>query len=169
MPLMISYECSFIWISFCILFFLIFSVVWLLAWSRIVLAAAMWQHPHILILDELADYMDFEDLEALKFALQRFAGGVIMVTQNEPWECVMVRCYWHFLCGMSLFWGVVGLSSFGGFFFRHLAVLRKSFVEWPQRSGSWTWGCYMWSIWWRSPLFRWNETFPLWIACFCRR
>lgn len=28
---------------------------------RIVLAAALWQHPHILILDELADYLDFED------------------------------------------------------------------------------------------------------------
>ncbi|CAK9112570.1 Elongation factor 3 (EF-3) (Eukaryotic elongation factor 3) (eEF3) [Durusdinium trenchii] len=56
---------------------------------RIVLAAAMWQHPHILILDELADYMDFEDLEALKFAINRFAGGVIMVTGNEE------------LCGMA--------------------------------------------------------------------
>jgi len=50
---------------------------------RIVLAAALWQHPHILILDELGDYVDSEDLEALRFAIDRFAGGVILVTENE--------------------------------------------------------------------------------------
>ena len=30
--------------------------------TRIVLAAALWQHPHILILDELGDYVDSEDI-----------------------------------------------------------------------------------------------------------
>ena len=50
--------------------------------SRIVLAAALWQHPHILILDELADYVDREELEALRFALDRFGGGVILVTEH---------------------------------------------------------------------------------------
>ncbi|CAE7360451.1 NEW1 [Symbiodinium sp. KB8] len=50
---------------------------------RIVLAAALWQHPHILILDELADYMDVEDIQGLRSALDHFAGGVILVSSNE--------------------------------------------------------------------------------------
>ncbi|CAE7569978.1 NEW1, partial [Symbiodinium natans] len=50
---------------------------------RIVLAAALWQHPHILILDELADYMDAEDIQGLRSALDHYAGGVILVSSNE--------------------------------------------------------------------------------------
>lgn len=38
-------------------FFLFFNT----PFTRIVLAAALWQHPHILILDELGDYVDSED------------------------------------------------------------------------------------------------------------
>ncbi|CAJ1377261.1 unnamed protein product [Effrenium voratum] len=60
---------------------------------RIVLAAALWQHPHILILDELADYLDFEDLEALKFGIDRYAGGVILVTNNDQ-LCAMATEKW---------------------------------------------------------------------------
>ena len=48
------------------------------------LAAALWQHPHILILDELADYVDAPDMEALRCAVDRFGGGVILVTENAP-------------------------------------------------------------------------------------
>lgn len=50
---------------------------------RIVLAAALWQHPHVLILDELADYVDVQEMEALRCAIDRFGGGVILVTENE--------------------------------------------------------------------------------------
>ena len=48
------------------------------------MAAALWQHPHILILDELADYVELEDMEALRCAIDRFGGGVILVTENAP-------------------------------------------------------------------------------------
>jgi len=49
------------------------------------LAAALWQHPHVLILDELADYVDVQEMEALRCAIDRFGGGVILVTENAPW------------------------------------------------------------------------------------
>jgi len=36
-----------------------------------------------LILDELADYVDVQEMEALRCAIDRFGGGVILVTENE--------------------------------------------------------------------------------------
>ena len=50
---------------------------------KVVLAAAMWDQPHILILDEPTNYLDRDSLGALADAIEQFEGGVIMITHND--------------------------------------------------------------------------------------
>jgi len=50
---------------------------------KVVLAAAMWNQPHIIILDEPTNYLDREALGALAGAIENFAGGVVMITHNN--------------------------------------------------------------------------------------
>merc|ERR1719343_1753690 len=47
------------------------------------LAAAMWNQPHILILDEPTNYLDRDSLGALAGAIEIFDGGVVMITHNN--------------------------------------------------------------------------------------
>merc|ERR1712174_102898 len=50
---------------------------------KVVLAAAMWNQPHILILDEPTNYLDRESLGALAGAIEEFDGGVIIISHNN--------------------------------------------------------------------------------------
>merc|ERR1712070_340069 len=50
---------------------------------KVVLAAAMWNQPHILILDEPTNYLDRESLGALASAIERFEGGVVIISHNN--------------------------------------------------------------------------------------
>jgi elongation factor 3 len=50
---------------------------------KVVLAAAMWNQPHILILDEPTNYLDRDSLGALAGAIEVFDGGVVMITHNN--------------------------------------------------------------------------------------
>jgi elongation factor 3 len=50
---------------------------------KVVLAAAMWDQPHILILDEPTNYLDRDSLGALAEAITAYEGGVIMITHND--------------------------------------------------------------------------------------
>jgi elongation factor 3 len=49
---------------------------------KVVLAAAMWNQPHILILDEPTNYLDRDSLGALAGAIREYEGGVVMITHN---------------------------------------------------------------------------------------
>merc|ERR1712238_27965 len=50
---------------------------------KVVLAAAMWNQPHILILDQPTNYLDRESLGALAGAIEGFGGGIVMITHNN--------------------------------------------------------------------------------------
>merc|ERR1712003_504991 len=50
---------------------------------KVVLAAAMWMQPHIVILDEPTNYLDRESLGALAGAIEDFDGGVIIISHNN--------------------------------------------------------------------------------------
>ncbi|CAM9581106.1 unnamed protein product [Chrysoparadoxa australica] len=50
---------------------------------KVVLAAAMWNQPHILILDEPTNYLDRESLGALAGAITEFEGGVVIISHNN--------------------------------------------------------------------------------------
>merc|ERR1719223_170401 len=50
---------------------------------KVVLAASMWNQPHIIILDEPTNYLDRESLGALAGAIEEYEGGVVMITHNN--------------------------------------------------------------------------------------
>jgi len=49
---------------------------------KIVLGAAMWQNPHILVIDEPTNYLDRDALGALTEAIKAWAGGVVVISHN---------------------------------------------------------------------------------------
>lgn len=53
---------------------------------KVVLAAASWRKPHIVILDEPTNYLDRESLAALIEALKKFEGGVLVITHNREFS-----------------------------------------------------------------------------------
>lgn len=57
---------------------------------KVVLAASMWNQPHILILDEPTNYLDRESLGALAGAIEGFEGGVVIISHNN--EFVSTLC-----------------------------------------------------------------------------
>merc|ERR1711948_147766 len=50
---------------------------------KVVLAAAMWQNPHILILDEPTNYLDRDGLGALVLAIKDYKGGVLIISHGK--------------------------------------------------------------------------------------
>lgn len=50
---------------------------------KVVIAAAMWQNPHVLILDEPTNYLDRDGLGALTAAIKEYGGGVIIISHNR--------------------------------------------------------------------------------------
>merc|ERR1711918_65765 len=56
---------------------------------KVVIAAAMWNNPHILVLDEPTNYLDRDSLAALAHGITTFGGGVVVIltTANLPRPC----------------------------------------------------------------------------------
>lgn len=49
---------------------------------KVVLAAATWQQPHIIVLDEPTNYLDRDSLGALAQAIKDFGGGIVIISHN---------------------------------------------------------------------------------------
>merc|ERR1711896_99624 len=49
---------------------------------KVVLGAAMWQNPHILVTDEPTNYLDRDALGALTEAIEQWSGGVVVISHN---------------------------------------------------------------------------------------
>merc|ERR1712071_581497 len=63
--------------------------------GKVVLASALWNQPHILILDEPTNYLDRESLGALARAIRAFEGGVVMITHNSQFCDNLCPVVWH--------------------------------------------------------------------------
>ncbi len=50
---------------------------------KLVLAAAMWSKPHLLVLDEPTNFLDTDALGALTIGIQNFGGSVIMISHHQ--------------------------------------------------------------------------------------
>jgi len=50
---------------------------------KVVLGAALWMCPHLIILDEPTNYLDRESLGALAGAIEKFEGGVVIISHND--------------------------------------------------------------------------------------
>ncbi|KAF5838008.1 elongation factor EF-3 [Dunaliella salina] len=62
---------------------------------KLVLAAAMWQNPHMLIMDEPTNYLDREALGALADAIKRWTGGVVVISHHQEFIGAVCSEVWH--------------------------------------------------------------------------
>ncbi|KAJ3156304.1 translational elongation factor EF-1 alpha [Irineochytrium annulatum] len=61
---------------------------------KVVMAAALWNQPHILILDEPTNYLDRESLAALAHAIEHFGGGVVIISHNNEFVSQICKEEW---------------------------------------------------------------------------
>jgi len=61
---------------------------------KVVLAAAMWNQPHMLILDEPTNYLDRESLGALAGAIDSYDGGVVIISHNNEFTQALCPETW---------------------------------------------------------------------------
>jgi elongation factor 3 len=59
-----------------------------------VLAAALWNCPHLLILDEPTNYLDRDSLAALADAIKNVMDGVVMITHNNQFCSALCPEVW---------------------------------------------------------------------------
>jgi elongation factor 3 len=78
------------------------------SFSLVVLAAAMWNQPHILILDEPTNYLDRESLGALANAITAFEGGVVIISHNNEFVSTLCPEEWVMDAGNLTTKGEVG-------------------------------------------------------------
>merc|ERR1712226_405020 len=62
---------------------------------KVVLAAALWKAPHIIILDEPTNYLDRESLGALAEAIRGYDGGVVIISHNAQFVDQVCPEVWH--------------------------------------------------------------------------
>ena len=61
---------------------------------KVVLAASLWQNPHLIILDEPTNYLDRDGLGALTKAIEEFKGGVIIISHNREFANAVAQEKW---------------------------------------------------------------------------
>ncbi|KAJ3270694.1 hypothetical protein HDV01_007518 [Terramyces sp. JEL0728] len=66
---------------------------------KVVLAAAMWNNPHMLVLDEPTNYLDREALGGLAVAIREWGGAVIMISHNTEFVEALCPELWHVEAG----------------------------------------------------------------------
>jgi elongation factor 3 len=67
---------------------------------KLVLAAAMWSHPHFLIMDEPTNYLDRDSLGALAGAIRSFQGGVLLISHNSEFTSALCPEVWAVNAGV---------------------------------------------------------------------
>ncbi|KAF9015383.1 P-loop containing nucleoside triphosphate hydrolase protein [Cyathus striatus] len=65
--------------------------------SRVAFAVLSLQQPHILLLDEPTNHLDIQGLDALMIALQKWNGGVIVISHDERFITTVAKELW--VCG----------------------------------------------------------------------
>ncbi|KAH0590182.1 hypothetical protein H2248_000355 [Termitomyces sp. 'cryptogamus'] len=65
--------------------------------SRVAFAVLSLQRPHVLLLDEPTNHLDIEGLDALMLALQKWNGGVIIISHDERFITTVAKELW--VCG----------------------------------------------------------------------
>jgi elongation factor 3 len=81
---------------------------------KVVLAGAMWNNPHLLVMDEPTNFLDRDSLGGLATAVRDFKGGVVMISHNEEFVGALCPEQWHVANGKLTHKGhlAVDLSRF---------------------------------------------------------
>jgi elongation factor 3 len=67
---------------------------------KLVLAAAFWTVPHLIVLDEPTNFLDREALGALSAALNEWGGAVLMISHNHEFFSSVCKEEWHVANGI---------------------------------------------------------------------
>jgi len=62
---------------------------------KLVMGAALWNNPHLLVLDEPTNYLDRDSLGALAAAVKEFGGGVLIISHNRDFTEAICPEKWH--------------------------------------------------------------------------
>ncbi|KAF2753444.1 hypothetical protein EJ05DRAFT_457979 [Pseudovirgaria hyperparasitica] len=77
---------------------------------KVVLAGAMWNNPHLLVLDEPTNFLDRDSLGGLAVAIREFKGGVVMISHNEEFVGALCPEQWHVADGRVTHKGHLAVS-----------------------------------------------------------
>lgn len=77
---------------------------------KVVLAGAMWNNPHLLVLDEPTNYLDRDSLGGLAVAIRDYKGGVVMISHNEEFVGALCPEQWHVADGRVTHKGQLAVS-----------------------------------------------------------
>jgi elongation factor 3 len=82
---------------------------------KVVLAGAMWNNPHLLVLDEPTNFLDRDSLGGLAVAIRDYKGGVVMISHNDEFVGALCPEQWHVVDGRVTHKGVnpVDADRFG--------------------------------------------------------
>lgn len=78
---------------------------------KVVIAGAMWNNPHLLVLDEPTNYLDRDSLGGLAMAIREWTGGVIMISHNNEFVGALCPEQWHVENGAVVQKGHVAVDS----------------------------------------------------------
>ncbi|KAJ3021510.1 hypothetical protein HKX48_008367, partial [Thoreauomyces humboldtii] len=67
---------------------------------KVVIAAAMWNNPHMLVLDEPTNYLDRDSLGGLACAIRDWGGAVVMISHNEEFVGALCPEVWNVDAGL---------------------------------------------------------------------
>jgi elongation factor 3 len=77
---------------------------------KVVIAGAMWNNPHLLVLDEPTNFLDRDSLGGLAVAIRDYRGGVVMISHNEEFVGALCPEQWHVANGRVTHKGHLAVS-----------------------------------------------------------
>ncbi len=78
---------------------------------KVVIAGAMWNKPHLLVLDEPTNYLDRDSLGGLAVAIRDWTGGVVMISHNNEFVGALCPEQWVVADGKMIQKGKVAVKS----------------------------------------------------------
>lgn len=78
---------------------------------KVVLAGAMWNNPHLLVLDEPTNFLDRDSLGGLAVAIRDYKGGVVMISHNEEFVGALCPEQWHVRDGRVTHKGFLAVAA----------------------------------------------------------
>mmetsp|Transcript_38092 Transcript_38092/g.70483 ORF Transcript_38092/g.70483 Transcript_38092/m.70483 type:complete len:405 (+) Transcript_38092:37-1251(+) len=95
--------------------------------SRLAFAELAWRSPHLLLLDEPTNHLDLETIEGLAMALNKFEGGVVLVSHDDRLVSMVADELWVVMPGPNK--ETAGtVTVFEGSFEEYKEMLRNEFI-----------------------------------------